>query len=93
MAAFVGLVLGGTQAISRSTYSKLIPRGSKDTASFFSLYDVSEKIAIVIGTLAYGLIEQVTGNMRYSSLALIVFFALGLVALLTAHLPYVRTEK
>lgn len=93
MAAFVGLVLGGTQAISRSTYSKLIPPGSKDTASFFSLYDVSEKIAIVVGTLAYGLIEQITGNMRYSSLALIVFFALGFVALLTAHLPYVKTEK
>jgi MFS transporter, UMF1 family len=93
MAAFVGLVLGGTQAISRSTYSKLIPQGSKDTASFFSLYDVSEKIAIVIGTLAYGLIEQLTGNMRYSSLSLIVFFVLGFVALLTAHLPYVKSEK
>lgn len=93
MAGFVGLVLGGTQAISRSTYSKLIPQNSADTASYFSLYDVSEKVAIVIGTLAYGLIEQVTGNMRYSSLALIAFFVLGFAALLASRLPGPRSEK
>lgn len=81
MAGFLGLVLGGTQAISRSTFSKLIPEGTKDTASYFSLYDVTEKIAIVIGTLTYGLIEQVTKNMRNSSLAMIVFFVLGFLVL------------
>jgi len=81
MAGFLGLVLGGTQAISRSTYSKLIPANTHDTASYFSLYDVTEKIAIVIGTLSYGIIEQLTGNMRNSSLAMIVFFILGLIAL------------
>ncbi|MBL0743184.1 MFS transporter [Chryseolinea lacunae] len=91
MAGFLGLVLGGTQAISRSTYSKLIPAEAKDTASYFSLYDVSEKLAIVLGTLSYGLIEQVTGSMRNSSLAMIVFFAMGLAALLTTALP--RPEK
>jgi UMF1 family MFS transporter len=86
MAGFLGLVLGGTQAISRSTYSKLIPQGSHDTASYFSLYDVSEKAAIVIGTMSYGVIEQITGNMRNSSLAMIVFFALGFLTLLMTKL-------
>lgn len=86
MAGFLGLVLGGTQAISRSTYSKLIPPNAHNTASYFSLYDVTEKIAIVLGTLSYGLIEQVTGSMRYSSLALISFFIAGLIVLLTSTL-------
>lgn len=87
MAAFVGLVLGGIQAISRSTYSKLIPRHSTDTASYFSLYEVTEKAAIVIGTLSFGIIEQLTGNMRYSSLGLTLFFALGIVILFFTRLP------
>lgn len=81
MAAFVGLVLGGIQAISRSTYSKLIPRQSADTASYFSLYEISEKVAIVIGTFSYGFIAQYTGDMRYSALALSAFFALGILVL------------
>jgi MFS transporter, UMF1 family len=93
MAGFVGLVLGGTQAISRSTWSKLIPVDSPDTASYFSLYDVSEKAAIVLGTMAYGFIEQLTGDMRNSSLAMIAFFALGLLALARTHLPYIRERK
>lgn len=86
MAGFLGLVLGGTQAISRSTYSKLIPGNTHDTASYFSLYDVTEKIAIVVGTLSYGLIEQATGSMRNSSLAMILFFVLGLITLLSTKL-------
>lgn len=87
MAAFVGLVLGGIQAISRSTYSKLIPQESTDTASYFSLYELTEKSAIVIGTLSYGLIEQLTGNMRFSALALVVFFVLGFFTLLFTRFP------
>lgn len=87
MAAFVGLVLGGIQAISRSTYSKLIPRNSTDTASYFSLYELTEKIAIIIGTLSYGFIEQLTGNMRYSALALTAFFGLGALCLFLTSLP------
>jgi UMF1 family MFS transporter len=86
MAGFLGLVLGGTQAISRSTYSKLIPPNAHNTASYFSLYDVTEKFAIVLGTLSYGLIEQLTGSMRYSSLALITFFIIGLIVLLNSEL-------
>lgn len=81
MAAFVGLVLGGIQAISRSTYAKLIPRQSADTASYFSLYEISEKVAIVIGTFSYGFIAQYTGDMRNSALALTAFFALGMLVL------------
>ncbi|MFT6845430.1 MAG: UMF1 family MFS transporter [Flavobacteriales bacterium] len=82
LAGVVGLVMGGIQSLSRSTYSKLIPEGSKDTASFFSFYDVTEKIGIVIGMFAYGAIEAITGSMRNSVIGLITFFVLGLILLL-----------
>jgi MFS transporter, UMF1 family len=81
LAAVVGSVMGGVQSLSRSTYSKLIPATTTDHASYFSFYDVTEKISIMLGTLAYGAIAQATGSMRYSILALIVFFATGLVFL------------
>lgn len=80
LACFVGLVMGGVQSLSRSTYSNYIP-GTTDTASFFSFFDVTEKIGIVIGMVAYGAIEGLTGSMRNSVLALIVFFVLGWIAL------------
>jgi UMF1 family MFS transporter len=80
-AASVGLVMGGIQSLSRSTYSKLLPK-TKDTASYFSFYDISEKIGIVIGTFSYGFIQQITGSMRNSIFALIVFFVLGFILLL-----------
>jgi len=86
LAAFLGFVMGGIQSISRSTYSKLIPSNTKDTASFFSFYDITEKLAIVIGTLAYGLIDQVTGSMRYSMLFMSIFFIGGFVMLQFANL-------
>ncbi len=75
-AAFVGLVMGGIQSLSRSTYSKLLPK-TTDTTSFFSFYDVAEKIGIVIGMALYGMIDQLTGSMRNSILFLAVFFILG----------------
>jgi MFS transporter, UMF1 family len=81
LAAVVGSVMGGVQSLSRSTYSKLIPATTLDHASFFSFYDVTEKVSIVLGTLAYGAIAHATGSMRNSILALIIFFALGLVFL------------
>ena len=81
-AALVGLVMGGIQSLSRSTYSKLLPRDAVDTASYFSFYDVSEKIGIVIGMFTYGFIAQITGSIRYSILFLILFFVLGVVLLL-----------
>jgi len=83
-AGFVGLVMGGIQALSRSTYSKFLPV-TKDTASYFSFYDVSEKIGIVIGMLIYGIIDQLTGSMRNSILFLVVFFIIG--ALLLFRIP------
>lgn len=66
--------MGGTQSLSRSTYSKLLPE-TEDHASFFSFYDVSEKLAIVIGTITYGLIYEITGSMLNSLLAFSVFFS------------------
>ena len=84
IASLVGLVMGGIQSLSRSTYSKLMPE-TKDTASFFSFYDVTEKLAIVIGLFSFGFIEGVTKNMRNSILALFVFFVLGLIFLILTY--------
>jgi UMF1 family MFS transporter len=78
--------------LSRSTYSKLMPE-TKDTASYFSYYDLTEKIALVIGILSFGYIEEFTGSMKNSVLSLIIFFVIGLVWLYSAlskqnkHLP------
>jgi len=80
-AGFVGLVMGGIQALSRSTYSKFLPE-TKDTTSYFSFYDVAEKIGIVIGMLIYGFIDQITGSMRNSIAFLVVFFILGVFLLI-----------
>ncbi|MCI4648215.1 MFS transporter [Phaeodactylibacter sp.] len=82
IAAAVGLVMGGIQSLSRSTYSKLIPENSDDTTSYFSFYDVLEKVAIIVGTFTFGLMEQVTGSMRLSMLVLSGFFLVGLLLLL-----------
>lgn len=84
LAALVGLVMGGIQSLSRSTYAKLMPE-TKDTASFFSFYDVTEKIAIVIGLFSFGFIEGFTGSMRNSIIALIIFFVIGLFWLLLTY--------
>ena len=81
ISGFVGLVMGGIQSLSRSTYSKYIPSATKDTSSFFSFYDISEKLGIVIGMFSYGFIEQITGSMRNSIVALVVFFIVGLLLL------------
>jgi UMF1 family MFS transporter len=86
MLAFtVGMVMGGIQSLSRSTYSKLLPK-TEDHASYFSFYDVAEKIGIVIGTASYGMIEELTGSMRNSVIALIIFFIIGFYFL-------IRTSK
>ncbi|WP_445713716.1 MFS transporter [Flavobacterium sp.] len=81
-AFFVGLVMGGIQSLSRSTYSKFIPDGTNDTTSFFSFYDVAEKIGIVIGMFTYGFIADVTGKIQNAILFLILFFVVGLLLLL-----------
>lgn len=88
VAGFVGMVMGGLQSLSRSTYSKLIPE-TQDTTSFFSFYAVAEKIAIVIGMLCFGLIDHFSGSMRNGILFFILFFILGGVMLL--RIPFKRT--
>jgi UMF1 family MFS transporter len=83
LAAAVGFVMGGIQSLSRSTYSKLMPE-TKDTTSFFSFYDVTEKIAAVIGIFSFGFITELTGSQRGSVMALAAFFIIGLLLLFYA---------
>lgn len=83
LAVAVGLVMGGIQSLSRSTYSKLIPE-TKDTASYFSYYDLTEKIAIVIGMFTFGFLDERSG-MQNSVLFLVIFFAIGFIWLYSAR--------
>lgn len=79
LAAFIGLVMGGLQAMSRSTYSKLLPEDSMDNTTYFSFYDVLEKLAIILGSLIFGLTIQKFHNMHYAFIGMSVFFAIGLI--------------
>lgn len=88
VAFLVGLVMGGIQALSRSTYSKYLP-ATQDHTSFFSFYDVIEKLGMILGTVLFGAISQIMGGMRPSVLSLIVFFILGLLLLI----PLLKTVK
>ncbi|MEP7263304.1 MAG: MFS transporter [Bacteroidota bacterium] len=87
LAAVVGMVMGGVQALSRSTYSKLLPE-TTDHASYFSFYDVCDKIGTVLGTFIFGYINEITGSMRTSIIVLALFFIAGLISL-----AKVRQEK
>ena len=87
IAVVVGLVMGGIQALSRATYSKLIPTDTEDHTSFFSFFDVTYHVSVVIGTFSFGFINQITGSMRNSTLALVLFFVVGLIALYFVKLP------
>ena len=80
IASIVGFVMGGVQALSRSTYSKFLPE-TKDTTSFFSFYDVTEKVGIIIGMIIYGAVDQITGTMRNAILFLFLFFLIGVILL------------
>ena len=79
LAGAIGVVLGGTQALSRSFFSQLVPRGRE--AEYFSLYQACERGTSWLGTLVFGLVQQLTGSYRPAILALVVFFALGLALL------------
>ncbi len=83
VAVFVGIVMGGIQSLSRATYSKLIPSSTIDHASYFSFYDVTYNLSIVFGTFSFGLINQITGDMRNSALALASYFVIGFIILAT----------
>lgn len=87
LSGFVGLVFGGIQSLSRSTYSKMIKDSSVALTSYFSFYDVLTKLSIVSGTVVFGIVNQLTGNMRYSILAISIFFVIAFLIMLT-----VRTE-
>jgi len=80
-AGFVGLVMGGIQALSRSTFSKLIPATTK-TTSYFSFYDISQKLSIVVGMTLFATIDQITGSMRNSILLFFIFFVAGAIILI-----------
>lgn len=82
-AGVVGLVMGGVQSLSRSTFSKFIPPNIPDTASYFSFYDVTEKLSIVVGLFTFGFVEATTGEMRDSALVLDGFFVIGFLLLLS----------
>ncbi|NNC49044.1 MAG: MFS transporter [Flaviramulus sp.] len=79
-AGCVGFVMGGIQSLARSTYSKFLPE-TEDTTSYFSFYDVAEKIGIVIGMVIFAFIDQITGSMRNGILFLFVFFLIGIILL------------
>lgn len=80
VAVLVGFVMGGVQSLSRSTYSKFLPE-TEDNTSFFSFYDVMEKLGMIIGTVSFGLISEMVGGMRPSILSLILFFVIGFIGL------------
>jgi UMF1 family MFS transporter len=79
LATGIGFVMGGIQSLSRSTYAKLIPEETEDTASYFSFYDVCDRLSTVLGTFMFGLVNQITGSMRMSVLFLSAIFAIGWV--------------
>ena len=93
IAFLVGLVMGGIQSLSRATYSKLIPTNSIDHASYFSFYDVTFNLSIAFGTLSYGLIEHASGSMRNSTLALAIFFVIGMILLKQVKSPQLARPK
>ena len=81
LATGIGFVMGGIQSLSRSTYAKMLPENTHDTASYFSFYDVCDRLSTVIGTFMFGLVNQITGSMRMSLLFLTVVFAVGYLVL------------
>lgn len=92
IAAFVGLVLGGIQSLSRSTFSKMVDENKGDLTSYFSFYDILFKLSVVFGTFVFGFIEHMTSNMRFSVLGLAVFFIIGIIILLTVKVDFTADE-
>lgn len=93
LAFVVGVIMGGIQSLSRATYSKLIPENTIDHASYFSFYDVTYNVSIVVGTFAYGFIEYITGSMRLSALTLGGFFIIGYLFLRLVQIPFDSSQK
>ena len=93
LAGLVGMVMGGIQSLSRSTYSKMLNDKAEDVTSYFSFYDVLYKTSIVAGTLAYGAVDNLTGNLRYSVLVLGLFFVIGLIILFRTNLAVAMEDR
>ncbi|MFN3783052.1 MAG: MFS transporter [Spirosomataceae bacterium] len=93
IAAVVGLIMGGIQSLSRSTFAKLIPDDTTQTASFFGFYDIVEKLATSLGTLIFGGIIQLTGEMRNSVLFLLILFVIGFALLTRIPSQKIYTDK
>lgn len=91
VAALVGIIMGGIQSLSRSTYSKMLPE-TEDHASYFSFYDVTEKLCIVCGMAVFGLLEQFNESMRTPMLALMMFFVVGFILLLRIPKVSLKSE-
>ena len=89
-AFFIGIVMGGIQSLSRSTYAKLIPK-TENNAGYFGFYDVCEKIAIMCGLVMFGYLDNLTGSMRYSIVVLVVWFVISLVFILRLQFPLRKT--
>ena len=92
IAGFVGLVLGGIQSMSRSTYSKLLDENEKDLTCYYSFYDVLYKLSVVFGTALFAILEIVTDNMRYSVLGLAVLFLIGLIVFMKVEIKDVSVK-
>jgi len=92
LAAAVGLVMGGIQSLSRATYAKFLPENTPDTASYFSFYDVMDKVSTVVGTFTFGIVENLTGGMRNSVASLAVFFVISLIVLATVKIRRINTR-
>lgn len=90
VAGLVGLVLGGIQSLSRSSYAKLIAGHAKESTSYFSFYDVLEKMGVVLGTFCFGLVSQLTSSMRTSTLVLALFFVIGIIILTKVDFSHSR---
>ncbi len=93
IAGIIGLVMGGLQAMSRSTYSKLLPEDGMDNTTYFSFYDVLEKIAIILGTFIFATMIEKYHNMRYSALSMSVFFFVGLLLIRFVKLKVVKEKE
>lgn len=92
LAVLVGFVMGGIQSLSRSTYSKMLPP-TQDTASYFSFYDILEKVGLIFGPLIFGFLEGFTGSMRTSVLAVMSFFIVGFFLLIMTQRIYKKEHK
>jgi UMF1 family MFS transporter len=83
-AFFIGIVMGGIQSLSRSTYAKMMPRTQHD-AGYFSFYDASEKVAMMLGLIMFGTLDHITGSMRNSIIAVGIWFVIGFLLLLIVN--------